>query len=578
MREWLAGWVRELVDPLIPHYSPGGARVRLGANVALHDDAAAELETFARPLWGLAPLAAGGGFFGHWDLVRRGLASGTDPGHPEYWGEPGDGDQRIVEMAALGFALALAPERLWDPLTGAERDRLAAWLATALERETTDNNWRFFGVLVSLGLDKVGIFHDKAGVEARLDRLETYSLGDGWYADGPTERRDYYVPWAMHFYGLIYAALSGDGPRSARFTDRAARFAADFQHWFAGTGAAVPYGRSLTYRFAQAAFWGALAFAGVEALPWGVIKGQLLRNLRWWRDRPILDNGLLSVGYAYAQPTLAEQYNAPGSPYWAMKAFLPLALPGTHPFWTAEEAPAPPSAEVSAQPHAGAVLMRTERGRHVVALASRQHHSWVRHGGQKYAKFAYSSHFGFSVPAGGSGLEQGAHDSMLALSDDGTHYRAREVPLDHTLTGGRLYSRWQVAPDVEVETWLIARPPWHVRVHRLRTGRHLHSAEGGFAIDRDLPLDRRARLGMAGARGAAGLSAIHDLGAARAGEMVEALPGTNVMARRTFIPTLVAEHPPGEHLLVTAVLGLVHDPSGGWPEPPAVPDPTGGLP
>ncbi|MCT9929899.1 hypothetical protein N5079_06660 [Planotetraspora sp. A-T 1434] len=119
--------------------------------------------------------------------------------------------------------------------------------------------------------------------------------------------------------------------------------------------------------------------------------------------------------------------------------------------------------------------------------------------------------------------------------------------------------------------------PWHVRVHRQRTGRHLRSAEGGFAIDRGLPLDRRARLGMAGARGAAGLSAIHDLGAARAGEMVEALPGTNVMARRTFIPTLVAEHPPTEHLLVTAALGLVHDPSGGRPEPPATPNLTGDL-
>lgn len=586
MRSWLQDWTRDLVEPLVPHVSPGGARVRLGVNAALHDDTAAELEAYARPLWGLAPLAAGGGAFAHWPLLRRGLAAGTDPGHPEYWGEPGDEDQRIVEMAAIGFALALAPEPLWDPLDGRERDRVAAWLATALERSTTDNNWRFFGVLASLGLDRVGVAHDRAPVEARLDRLESYALGGGWYADGPTERRDYYVSFAMHFYGLLYATLAGerDPARAERFRERAAAFAPDFQHWFAAGGAAVPYGRSLTYRFAQAAFWGALAFAGVEALPWGVVKGYLARHLRWWRGRPISDpRGVLTVGYGYAQPTLAEQYNAPGSPYWAMKAMLPLALPATHPFWTAAEEPAPELEEVSTQPHAGAVLIRAEQGRHVVALSGRQHHAWVRHGADKYAKFAYSSHFGFSVPAGASGLEQGAYDSALALSDDGVHYRIRQEPFDCTGGDGWLYSRWRAAPDLEVETWLLAEPPWHVRVHRLRTGRAVRSAEGGFAIDRDLPLLRDCGPGHARARGEPGLSAIEDLtsrpggggaaGLTRQGRLVVALPGTNVLARRTLIPTLVAEHEPGEHWLACAVLGLAGAP-GGWPAAPAVPDLT----
>ncbi|MFI6299744.1 DUF2264 domain-containing protein [Nonomuraea sp. NPDC050790] len=571
MREHLQTWTRELVSPLIPYYSPGGARVRLGVNAALHDDAAAELESFARPLWGLAPLAAGGGRFDHWDLVRRGLASGTDPAHEEYWREPRDSDQRIVEMAAIGFALALAPERLWDPLSGGERDRLAAWLATALARDTSDNNWRFFGVLVSLGLSRVGVRHDRAAVTERLDRLETYALGDGWYSDGPTERRDYYVSFAMHFYGLVYAALSADRARAERFRERAAVFAHDFQHWFAADGAAVPYGRSLTYRFAQGAFWGALAFAGVEALPWGVVKGQLLRHLRWWRARPIFTaDGLLSVGYGYAQPMLAEQYNAPGSPYWAMKAMLPLALPATHPFWTAPELAAPDLPGVRAQPHAGAVLMRAERGRHVVALSARQHHMWVRHGAEKYAKFAYSTHFGFSVPGGYAGLEHGAHDSMLALSEDGVHYRVREEPLDHAVDGDTLYSRWRPWPDVEVETWLTAAPPWHVRTHRIVTARALHTAEGGFAIDREPPLEREAAPGRACARGRSGVSAIEDLSACRTGRLVVALPGTNVAAPRTEIPTLVEDLPPGEHWRSAAVLGLT-DPGADVPPPPDAP-------
>ncbi|MFS1299068.1 DUF2264 domain-containing protein [Streptosporangium longisporum] len=545
MRELVTG----LVEPLVPRLSPGRARLRLGVNAAHYPDAAAELEAFARPLWGLAPLAAGGGSFGHWELWRAGLAAGTDPGHEEFWGPVTDVDQRLVETAAIGLALAIAPERVWDPLTGRERDRLAAWLTGALTVRPADNNWHFFPVLVGLGLDRAGVRFDPAPVRAHLERLESFALGGGWYSDGPTAQRDYYVPFAMHYYGLVYAALAGDHDpgRAERLRERAASFALDFQHWFTRDGDAVPFGRSLTYRFAQGAFWGALAFAGVEALPWGEVRGHLMRHLRRWRERPILDAaGLLTVGYGYAQPTLAEQYNAPGSPYWALKASLPLALPAEHPFWTAAEEPARPLAEVGVQPHAGAALMRCEQGRQVVMLSAGQHNTWVRHGAAKYAKFAYSTHFGFSVPGGSWGLEQGAFDSTLALSDDGTHWRPCEVPRDFSVRDGLLHARWSPWPDVEVDTWLLPHPPWHLRVHRLRTGRRLLSAEGACAGDRAPPA-RPAPAGAGHARvdSPAGLCVIEDLTGARTGELVHALPGTNVMVPRTVIPTLRGEHGPG---------------------------------
>ncbi|MGW0580271.1 DUF2264 domain-containing protein [Streptomyces sp. NPDC002920] len=573
MRNQLQQEVGRLVAPVVPHFSAGRARVRLGVNTAIHDDTAAELESFARPLWGLAPLAAGKGEVPHAELWQRGLAAGSDPGHPEYWGEPGDRDQRIVEMAAIGFALALAPETFWDPLTGPERDRLARWLLSALPRETADNNWHFFPVLIGLGLDRVGVAYDHEPIAARLARLETFWLGDGWYSDGPTERRDYYVPWAMHFYGLLYARLTGKGDH---FRERAARFALDFRHWFADDGAAVPYGRSLTYRWAQAAFWGALPFAGVDVLPWGEVKGYLLRHLRWWQGRPVTGpDGLLSIGYGYPQPALAEQYNAPGSPYWSLKAFLPLALPAEHPFWTAPEEPAPELPAVSAQSHPGAVLMRTDGD--VTLLAGRQHHAWVRHGAEKYAKFAYSSRFGFSLPNGRLGLEQGAYDSMLALSDDGgAHYRVREEPMDPHVTADTVRSSWRPWPDVEITTWLTAAPPWHLRRHRIRTARALRTAEGAFAVDRDAGTDRETGTGYAWASAPTGFTGVRDLDGLREGEVIDCLPGTNVLARRTALPMLTGQLPPGEHWLRSAVLGTRNGPEAeaAWRRPPTLGDGT----
>lgn len=594
-RARLQEYVREVTDPVVPYASAGGARIRLGVNIAHHDDTAADLEGWARPLWGLAPLAAGGGAFGHWDVWARGLAAGTDPDHPEFWGRPAHIDQRQVEMAAVGFALALAPDRLWDPLTGRERDRVGAWLAGALDRATPPNNWNFFPVMMSLGLDRVGYAHDRSARTARLDRLEGYALADGWYGDGATPQRDYYIPWAMQYYGLIYAALAGpdDPARAGRFRDRAARFAADFRHWFADDGSAVPFGRSLTYRFAQGAFWGALPYAGVDAIPYGQVKGLLLRHLRWWRERraATAPHGLLTIGYGYPQPAVAEQYNGPGSPYWAMKAFLPLALPAGHPFWTVPETdPAgTPAQPVSAQPPAGAVLMRSGDG-DVTLLSGLQHNTWARGGAAKYAKFAYSTRFGFSLPAGELGLLQGAYDSMLALSDDPgeepVRFRVRTeqedpaVPDDATVR-----STWRPWPDVEVTTWLTAAPPWHLRTHRIRTGRALHTAEAGFAVDRDMPAAvpadgpaavRLAEAGLALAVTADGdLSGIRDLpadaAAPRDGRVLEPLPGTNVLHRRTLLPTLTGHLTPGEHWLRSAVLGAGPADAGTWEERPPEP-------
>jgi hypothetical protein len=570
----------DLVAPLEPYVSPGGARVCLGHTAAHYANACADLEGFARPLWGLVPLAVGGGSFPHWARFARGLASGSDPNHAEFWGLPAYRNQRLVEMAAIGFGLALAPSQLWSPLDPGTQDNLAAWLRTINSAETSDNNWHFFRVLVNRGLARVGRGMDAAATERSLRRLDEFYLGEGWYNDGPLPRvqRDYYVPFALHFYGLIYAQLAteDDPTRAAAYRERAARFAHDFVHWFAPDGAALPFGRSLTYRFAQGAFWGALAYADVQALPWGVLKGLLLRHLRWWLRRPIFNgDGTLSIGYAYPNLNMAEDYNAPGSPYWALKAFLPLALPEQHPFWQAEEQPMPTLPTLSPQPHAGMLLCRD--GDHVFALSGLQHATWARGGEAKYSRMAYSTAFGVSVPAGPHGLVQGAFDNGLALSEDGVFFRARSAPLEARVGPDWVYSRWQPWPDVAVETWLLPRLPWHLRVHRIRSARRLLSAEGGWALDRtgDDPGQPQGVAtdgpGFALARYPAGFSGLRDLGGTRSGEVVRTSPNTNLLASRTALPTLHGEHAPGEHWLVCAVIART-DAAGWeqiWAAPPA---------
>lgn len=549
----------DLFNPLLPYFSDGRARVRLSDTAAHFDRIAADVEGFARPLWGLAPHAAGGGAFDHWELYRRGLANGTDPRHPEYWGEVSWTDQRMVEMAAIGFTLKMVPHLVWEPLGQREKDNIAAYLTHIRTCDYANNNWKFFRILVDQGLEEVGVEFDRSYTQAYLEGLDAFYLGDGWYRDGNVRRIDHYIPFAMHFYGLIYAKLArGDEARAAAYKERAAQFAKDIRHWYDADGGTLAFGRSLTYRFACGGFWGALAFADLEALPWGEIKGHYMRHLRWWADKPIADrDGVLSVGYGYPNLLMSESYNSAGSPYWALKAFLPLALPEEHPFWQAEETPAVVPNEPVPLKHPGMVMMHT-RG-NVVALSSGQQSRQMRFGAEKYAKFVYSSRYGFSVEADERAYRQAAFDGMIGLSDDGRHYRVRESNDAALIAGDKLYAKWKPWSDVTVETWLVPAAPWHIRVHRIRTPRALHATEGGFAVARaDLNADTiEEGGGRALARSRCDVSVIVDLSqGGREARVQEALPNTNLISGRTLVPQLTGGIAAGTTVLVSAVMAL----------------------
>ena len=79
------------------------------------------------------------------------------------------------------------------------------------------------------------------------------------------------------------------------------------------SGRAIPFGRSLTYRFAMSSFWGAVAFADLELpapLTWGVVRGLQLRNIRWWAQQAGAYNadGTLTIGYVYPNQSMTEVF------------------------------------------------------------------------------------------------------------------------------------------------------------------------------------------------------------------------------------------------------------------------------
>lgn len=555
----------QLTDPLNPYFSKGRARLHIGNTSASYPDFVAEMEGFSRVLWGLAPFTAGGKESDLWDIYIEGIKNGTNPNHEEYWGDIQDYDQRAVEMAAIGLALALVPEKVWEPLSETEKNNFSRWLLQINSHELWGCNWLFFRVIVNIGLKKVGIDYDEKKVQQALDVIDEFYIGNGWYADGKGGHSDYYVPFAIHYYSLVYAKLmeNEDPKRSKIYKERAAIFAKDFINWFAEDGAAIPYGRSQTYRFAQSAFWSALVYAGVDVFPMGVVKGIILRNLRWWLKKPIFNpDGTLTVGYAYPNLVMAENYNSPGSPYWALKTFLILDFPDDHSFWTSEEKELPALDKVSVQVEPHMVICRNEKNSSLMAFnsghTSTNNHT---HTSAKYEKFVYSTAFGFSVPRAEWGLDQGAFDSMLAISEEDNIYRVKRYCEDYKIDENVIYSRWKPWNDVEVKTWIIAGNPWHVRVHVIDTSRSIDTAEGGFALGIEnynsdkcdykiIDIDRGIYV-----KSSCGTSGIIDLCENRKQELILPNSNTNIMYSRTAIPTLKSNLKPGKYYFAAAVFG-----------------------
>jgi len=202
----------------------------------------------------------------------------------------------------------------------------------------------------------------------------------------------------------------------------------------------------------------------------------------------------------------------------------------------------------------------------------------MRFGAEKYSKFAYSAHYGFSVESDERIFAGGAFDSMLAFSDDGLHYRVRETNEEAKLAGDTLYAKWSPYPDVTVETWLVPAAPWHIRLHKISTPRPLQTAEGGFAIARrDLEMDTLvSATDAAYVVGEEDFSGILDLGSTirREGIAQKAPPNTNLIASKTLVPQLRGTIPAGETILVSAVLAEkdISAVDHAWTKPPARPD------
>ncbi len=359
-----------------------------------------------------------------------------------------------MEAASLVIGLRLTRPWLWDRLADPVRQRVVAWLSAGVRVEPVDNNWWLFPVLVGDFLESVGAGSPagRARIEQGLARIESFHAGRGWYADGPHRSFDYYNGWAMHFYLGLRSYLFGHPVDRARL----ASFLEDHRHFFDHDGGMVHFGRSLTYRVAAVAPLWLGAALNVPACPPGETRRIAGATLKHFVERGAIRDGVWTAGwYGPHEPTL-QAYSGAASPYWAAKGFLGLALPPTHPVWTATET-LDRGPGVASLPEPGFLLHRAP-GDGTARLVN--HGSTGHPGDPLYDRIAYSSRTG---PAAGPA------DNTFAVLVDGAW--CGRPSLEPAGTGPDwAASRHVAAPGVVVGAVSVVRGASEVRVHRTPPG------------------------------------------------------------------------------------------------------------
>ncbi len=428
-------------------------------------------------------------------IVARGLADATNPSNAAWWGPIGDRDQRIVEAAEIATALWLGGERMQEALRAvdpAAPGRVLDWLGQVDGRDLWPDNWVLFPVLPALLRRAAGRAVDDRAIDAAIDWMDAHAAGDGWYRDGAGHALDLYTGWAIHWHLLWWATIDGDR-RSARrdaLIRRARTWLAGVAPLFAADGSFPLFGRSLGYRFALAAPFVQAAFLGVDPLEAGVARvlagGVLRRAVALGAIDPETD--WFRVGVAGHRPEVVEGYVSAGASAWAAHAFLALAMPATHPFWSAPPGSLPAGSGRSGfLASADAGILATWSG---ATGETRLHNARIGHPADiadhdyaaTYGKLAYRSAFPFDVPVL-PGAAAGSDGAIVAIDPDGGVVHRNES-IEGSAGPGWIRSRYRLPATTvaTVETIVLVVDELEVRASLVASRGPVRLREGAAAI------------------------------------------------------------------------------------------------
>jgi len=372
----------------------------------------------------------------------RAIINGTDPKSPLYWGDPLPNDQ---VGSIFSIAIYLEPERYWNKLTSEQKSNLLYYLNKQVFNKTYNNNHYYFHMLPMALLEQNGFESNRTYLTQMSERLMGWYRGDGWFLDGSNRGFDNYNLWGFQLFNQVLFKFDSRwrSQFGYKIKKTTSKFLESFPWLYGRDGGPIPWGRSLTYRFAgiSAIAWATLN--GMNNIPPGQSRRIASGSLKYFWEHGCLDeNKLLTIGFRGANASVAEDYIYYGDPYWATQGLACLLIPEADPFWTAIEEPMPADGPVGKLALPGAQftirISATDGEARLFPVGqpwAQERSRWQN--GVKYDQHAYSSYLGFCV-LGEGGEDLGAGRSGYSYDGKNWFYRERAKPIlvapDHLIS------------------------------------------------------------------------------------------------------------------------------------------------
>ncbi len=477
-------------------------------------------------------------------FARNALRNGTSATHPQRWPDSFNGGnlstmQPSVEAANVAWTTwalmrghwAGNDASPWGSLTATDRSRIQSWLALHGNvpggAVTNGNiyNWNLFFAVNQESrrrLSESG-YGEFSWTQSQIDNaraaVDALHRSGGWYSDfGATNIYDNYIDWTFVTHLLLLAHLGAtDDNAATEIPGRPGRtrsvllaelrsYLAHTPYFFDLEGRSAEYGRSTSYKIARLS--GLMLAYAVDrnaaaespgtwtqpVFPESISPGQLRRLVRLHLNAYLRDDmihwpsGLIREGLSPdSAPGQLESYLNRGSTYWSMFFFAALWLiPDDDPFWTDPEQPLPAqTADYSVWLDTPGWLLSHRRSRGDLRLYNLRNgyrtDSWSEaqyH--PKYAKFSYSSRFGYLLSAASRS------DQMIRVNDGSRQLpEAGDIVSDAQATAGAppVLRTVHVQGGRRVSSLLFLQGDYEVRVHRV-TG----SAGTGKVVEGAFPL------------------------------------------------------------------------------------------
>lgn len=379
----------------------------------------------------------------------KAIIHGTDPEDPAFWGDPEPNDQ-VGSAFALGAYLN--PAVFWDPISQTHKKNILNYLQKQVFNQTYDNNHYFFHMVPVALLEKYGYDANREHLTRMFERLLGWYRGDGWFIDGDNGGFDYYNLWGfqLFFHVLDRFDAKWHDQFGGQVNKLSARFFETIPYLFGRDGGPIPWGRSLSYRFAGISSIAWAVLNGTCTLPPGQARRIASGELKYfWEHGCLGENNLLNIGYWGANVSVAESYLSPGDPYWATHGLACLLISKEDPFWTSVEEPIPADGVGGkiALPGAQFTIRVSPLDGEACLFPVGQPFTHGREKWQvgiKYDQYAYSSFLGFCVN-GEHGVDIGAGRSGYSYDGTNWHFRERAEPI--LVSSNHLISKYSIGEN-----------------------------------------------------------------------------------------------------------------------------------